>query len=238
MSDTPEPDVTTIAETLLESFEHHEEIPVVVEIPSGILGVLHYVRAAISRLTTITGRIAWVLVWVVFILGLFNVITRYVGRFVRQDIIIGEIFDLQWMLFGALFLLAFNYGLREGVNPRIDFWWANFSDKKKAFIDLVIHVTLFMPFLWLGIRLLWPYAMSGLGRKFDGSWSTWQVWKIWEQSGDAGGLTRGPIKFLMLVGFILFALQLVAEIIKTVMVLAGRTDLATIAKTKAPVRIE
>ena len=211
--------MATIAETLLESFEHHEGTPVIVEIPSGILGVLHYVRAAISRLTTIIGRIAWVLVWVVFILGLFNVITRYVGRFVQQDIIIGEIFDLQWMLFGALFLLGLNYGVREGVNPRIDFWWANFSDKKKAFIDLVIHVTLFLPFLWLGIRLLWPYAMSGLGRKFDGSWSTWQVWKIWEQSGDAGGLPRGPIKFLMLVGFVLFALQLVAEIIKTVMML-------------------
>jgi TRAP-type mannitol/chloroaromatic compound transport system permease small subunit len=238
LSDTPDPDVTTIAESLLESFEYREGAPPVVEIPSGILGVLHYVRAAISRLTTITGRIAWMLVWAVFVLGLFNVITRYAGRFVQQDIIIGEIFDLQWMLFGTLFLLSFNYGLREGVNPRIDFWWANFSDKKKAFIDLVIHVTLFMPFLWLGIRLLWPYAMSGLGRKFDGRWSTWQVWKIWEQSGDAGGLTRGPIKFLMLVGFVLFALQLVAEIIKTIMVLAGRTDLATIAKSKAPVRIE
>lgn len=238
MSDTPDKDVTTIAESLLEGFETHEGDLKEVVIPGGILGLMHHVRRAISRLTTISGAIAWVLAWVVFVLGLFNVITRYVGRFVQRDIIIGEIFDLQWMLFGALFLLAFNYGVREAVNPRIDFWWTNFSDKTKALIDLIIHATLFLPFLWLGVRLLWPYAMTALGRKFDGSWSTWKVWEIWERSTDAGGLPRGPIKFLMLVGFILFGLQIVAEIIKTIMVLAGRTDLATIAKPKAPVRIE
>ena len=238
MSDTPEQDVTTIAESLLQSLEYHEKSPPAVEIPGGVFGTLHYIRAAISRLTTISGGIAWILAWVVFVLGLFNVITRYAGRFIQRDIIIGEIFDLQWMLFGALFLLAFNYGVREAVNPRIDFWWTNFSDKTKALIDLIIHATLLLPFLWLGVRLLWPYAMSALGRKFDGKWSTWKVWEIWEQSTDAAGLPRGPIKFLMLFGFILFALQVVAEIIKTIMVLAGRSDLATIAKPKAPVRIE
>ena len=236
MSDTPDEDVTTRAESLLTSFGVRVEEPV--EIPGGILGLLHHVRRGLERITTITGAIAWVLAWVIFVLGFFNVITRYVGRFIQRDIIIGEIFDLQWMVFGALFLLAFNYGVREGVNPRIDFWWANFSDKRKALLDLVIHVTMFLPFLWLGIRILWPYAMIGLGRRFDGSWTTWKVWETWEQSTDAGGLPRGPIKFLMLVGFVLFALQIVAEVIKTIMVLANRNDLATIAKAKAPVRIE
>lgn len=236
MSDTPEQDVTTRAESLLGSFGVRIEEPV--EIPGGILGLLHHVRRGLERITTISGAIAWVLAWVIFVLGLFNVITRYLGRFIQRDIIIGEIFDLQWMVFGALFLLAFNYGVREGVNPRIDFWWANFSNKRKALLDLVLHVTTFLPFLWLGIRILIPYAMTGLGRRFDGSWTTWKVWETWEQSTDAGGLPRGPIKFLLLVGFVLFALQIVAEVIKTIMVLANRNDLATIAETRAPVRIE
>ena len=236
LSETPERDVTSLAEDLLDSFEVHVDEPV--EIPGGILGVLHHVRRGIERITTMSGALAWVLAWVVFVLGLFNVITRYVGRFIQRDVIVGEIFDLQWMVFGTFFLLAFNYGVREGVNPRIDFWWTNFSDKRKALIDLVFHVTLFLPFLWMGIRILWPYALIALGRKFDGSWSTWKVWETWEQSTDAGGLPRGPIKFLMLVGCVLFALQIVAEVLKAIMVLANRSDLATIAKPQAPVRIE
>lgn len=236
MNETPEPDVTSLAESLLESFETHVETPV--EIPGGVLGALHHIRAGIERLTTISGSIAWVLVWIIFVLGLFNVITRYGARFISRDIIIGEIFDLQWMIFGTMVLIALNYGVREGVNPRIDFWWTNFSDKKKALIDLIIHVSLFLPFLWLSVRLLQPYSMIALGRKFDGSWPTWRVWEIWEKSDSAGGLPRGPIKFVMLVGFALFGLQVIAEVIKNVMVLANRTDLATIAKPTAPVRVE
>jgi TRAP-type mannitol/chloroaromatic compound transport system permease small subunit len=80
--------------------------------------------------------------------------------------------------------------------------------------------------------------MAGMGRSFDGTWSTWKVWEIWEQSTDAGGLPRGPIKLLMLVGFILMASQVVAEIIKQILVLIGREDLAGVAVHEAPQRVE
>lgn len=205
---------------------------------TGFLRLLQTIRMGVERITTLTGALSWVLAWVVFVLGLFNVITRYVARFISKDIIIGEIFDLQWMIFGALFLLALNYGVREGVNPRIDFWWADFSPKRKAKIDLTIHVLLFLPFLWLALRILYPWTMTGLGRSFSGSWSTWKVWEIWEQSGDAGGLPRGPIKALMLIGFFLFAAQIVAEMIKNLFVLIGRDDLANLAQHEAPLRVE
>ncbi len=205
---------------------------------TGYLRVLQTIRIGIERVTTWSGQLSWRLAWIVFVLGLFNVITRYVARFIERDIIIGEIFDLQWMMFGALFLLAFNYGMREGVNPRIDFWWADFSEKRKAWIDLLIHLFLFLPFTWLAIRILYPWAMTGLGRRFDGTWTTWKVWEIWEQSGDAGGLPRGPIKFLILLGFVLFATQVIAELIKSYFVLVGREDLANVAKRATPMRIE
>ena len=233
-----EPDVTSVAEELLEDLTtlHEEAVPL--EIPGGVVGILYRVRKAIEAVTTMTGKASWILVWVVFLLGLFNVVTRYVARFIERDIIVGEIFDLQWMLFGALFLLGLNYGVREGVNPRIDFWWANFSNKRKAVIDLVLHTTLFLPFLIMSIRTLWGWSMAGMGRSFDGSWSTWKVWEIWEQSTDAGGLPRGPIKLLILIGFILMATQVVAEIIKQILVLVDREDLAGVAAFEAPLRVE
>ena len=233
-----EPDITSAAEELLESYAKRRVEVEPVEIPRGLLGLLYRIKEGIEAVTTFTGNISLWLVWLVFVLGLFNVITRYAGRFVQRDIIIGEVFDLQWMIFGALFLLGFNYGVREGVNPRIDFWWANFPAKRKAWIDLILHALLFLPFLIMAITILWGYAMTALGRSFDGSWSTWRIWEIWEQSTDAGGLARGPIKLLLLMGFILMASQVIAEIIKQILVLRDREDLAELATSEIPLRVE
>jgi TRAP-type mannitol/chloroaromatic compound transport system permease small subunit len=234
----PKSDATTAAEDLLEELTAPRDLAEPVEIPGGIAGALFRLRRAIEVVTSVTGSISLGLVWVVFLLGLFNVVTRYWARFIERDIIVGEVFDLQWMLFGALFLLGFNYGVREGVNPRIDFWWANFSNRTKAIIDLLAHVFLFLPFLVLSMKVLWAWSLSGMGRSFDGSWSTWKVWEIWEQSTDAGGLPRGPIKLLILIGFFLMASQIVAEIIKQILVLMGHEELAGVAAHEAPLRVE
>lgn len=235
LTEPPEDADDVLEEILSDDLEEHVATSLDA---TGHLRVLQTIRIGIERVTTWSGGVSWRLAWVVFVLGLFNVITRYVARFIERDIIIGEIFDLQWMLFGALFLLAFNYGVREGVNPRIDFWWTNFSPERKARIDLTIHLFLFLPFTWLAIRILYPWAMAGLGRNFDGTWSTWRVWETWEQSGDAGGLPRGPIKLLILIGFVLFASQVVAEMIKNYFVLVGREDLANLAERETPLRVE
>lgn len=245
MTDVPgEPDVTEqteeVLDQLMSSIEPmgREVVETTGEIPGGFWGLLYRLRVGIEKVTTFSGNVAWVLAWVVFALGLFNVTTRYLGRFVERDIIIGEVFDLQWMTFGVLFLIAFNYGVREGINPRIDFWWAEYGEKTKARIDLFIHVLFFFPFLWMSTTILWPWAMQGLGRNIDGSWDTWRVWDIWEKSGDAGGLPRGPIKLMMLIGFLLFTTQILAEIIKAIFVLRDRKDLAGIAEHEAPIRVE
>ena len=143
------------------------------------------------------------------------------------------------MSFASLFLLGANYGIRDGVNPRIDFWWANFTDRRKAWLDFVLHSMLFLPFAIMAIRILIPYAAISLGRRRDGSWpSGFRVWETWEQSGDADQLPVGPIKALLLVGFVLIAVQLVSELIKTGFVMAGRRDLGKIKSGDAPQRIE
>jgi TRAP-type mannitol/chloroaromatic compound transport system permease small subunit len=239
MTDGPEHDVTEEAEELLEQLgsAHHTATPLT-QVPGGVIGLLHRVRLGIETVTTVTGSMSMVLAWIVFGLGFFNVVTRYASRFLDRSIIVGQVFDLQWMMFGALFLLGFNYGVREEVNPRIDFWWANFRPRTKAWIDFVLHLLLFLPFMWVSLGVLWNFSATALGRTFDGRWLTWQVWEVWERSGDAGGLPRGPIKALMTVGFVLFASQIVAQVIKSGFVLIGRQDLADITHHRAPTRIE
>ena len=203
--------------------------------PAGLNGL----RVGIESIASVTKRISMFLAWFVFIVQLFNVITRYGTRYVDQDILIGQATSLAWMSFAALFLLGANYGIRDGVNPRIDFWWANFSERRKATIDFLLHTFLFLPFLFMAIRILQPYAAIALGRKRDGSWpSGYRVWETWEQSNDADQLPVGPIKALLLVGFVLMAVQIVAELIKTGFVIAGRRKYADVKDTDAPQRIE
>lgn len=200
---------------------------------------LHGIRLGIEKISDICGSIAWKLAWVIFIVQLFNVVTRYTNSWFEADILFGETTSLAWMSFGFLFLIGVNYGVKAGVNPRIDFWWAEFSDKRKAWLDFSLHTLLFLPFLWMGTRLLLGYAGTSLGQKRDGSWPEgWRVWETWEQSGDADQLPVGPIQAFILVGFVLWAMQILAEIIKTGFVIIGRSDLGALESSDAPLRVE
>ena len=201
--------------------------------------LLHGLRIGIESVSSVTKPLTWVLVWVVFGVQFFNVATRYGNDLVERDIYFGEAVSIAWQAFALIALLGLNHGVRDGVNPRIDFWWAEFSDKTKAALDFTIHSALLLPFTFLAVRLLRGYASIALGQRRDGQWPNgWGVWETWEQAPDAGQLPVGPIKAMLLVGFVLFGLQVFAEIIKTGFVLIGRTDYGGIVKRDAPLRIE
>ena len=187
----------------------------------------------------------WVIAWGIFAVIFFYVVTRYTARFIEVDIIIGEVNSLGLQLFGLLSLLGVGYGVKAGVNPRIDFWWAEFSNRRKAWLDFVLHALLFVPFLWAALRLLHSYAKTNLGFKrdfsgeTDGSWpASWHVWETWSQAPDAGNLPAGPIRAMIFVGFVLFLLQIISEMIKSGFVLIRREDLGELKVTDAPMRVE
>ncbi len=205
---------------------------------------LNAIRAAIERVSDVTRVAAMIFAVLIFFLQLFNVVTRYANNWFERDILFNQTFSLAWMSFGMLFLLGVNYGVRDGINPRIDFWWADWSARRKAWLDFVMHTFFFLPFLILGIRVLKPFAARSLGfNRFAndgaGSWpSGWRVWESWEVSGNAGELPVGPIQAFLFVGFMLWIAQVVAEMIKTGFVMAGRDDLGDVAEVDAPLRVE
>jgi len=207
----------------------------------GLWKVLFNLRRGIERIADFTSSIGWILAWVVFVIGLFNVVTRYVSSWIGEDLIYGPAFDYWWMAFGFMFLFNLGYGLRDGVNPRIDFWWAEFSEKRKAWLDLCLHVFLMIPYMFVALTALWPYMLTALGRRRTGEWREidgWKFWEIWEEGPDAGNLTRGPIKSMLFIGMTLLALQFVAEIIKQIFILRGRRDLAGLKAQEEFLRIE
>lgn len=197
-------------------------------------------RRAIDSVARASRVIAVVGGWIVFVLALYNVVTRYLDKYVERDILSGKVDSATWQMFAVMFLLAVNHGVLTEVNPRVDFWWAEFSLRRKAWLDFVLHLALLLPFTIMGLRLLWPFAQTSLGRKFDGTWPDgWQVWNSWEQSPDADTLPVGPVKSLLVVCFALWFLQILSETIKRGFILMGRIEYADQPETaEQPIRIE
>lgn len=201
---------------------------------------LNGLRLAIESMSVVTLRIAWISAWMVFIVQFITVVTRYLNPLVGSDILIGQLASSATWFFGIIALLGLNHGVKQGVNPRIDFWWADWSDRKKAWLDFVMHTFFFLPFLYAANLILRSYAATSLGqRRGDGTWpSGWRVWDSWESAQDADELPLGPLKALIFVGFVMFALQIGAEIIKTGFVLMGNADYGDVAEGTEMQRIE
>ena len=115
--------------------------------------------------------------------------------------------ELQWYLFGAAFLLAAAYTLKQNEHIRIDIVYGIWSRRTQHWIDLLGHMFFLMPFVLLMLYYFVPY--------FALSFRTGEV------SSSAGGLVIWPAKLLLLVGFFLLALQGVSEIIKKIAVMRG-----------------
>ena len=118
--------------------------------------------------------------------------------------------ELQWYLFGAAFMLAAAYTLRQNEHIRIDIVYGAFSRRVQHWIDLFGHVFFLMPFVILMIVYFIPYV--GLS------------YRSGEMSNNAGGLILWPAKSMLLIGFVLLGLQGVSEIVKKIAVIRGDMD--------------
>ena len=185
--------------------------------------------------------LGWLAKWLIpacVAVGFTNVLLRYIGRWQDRTLTSNRWVEAQWMLFGAIFLLAFPYILKHNVNVRVDFWFQSFSRKRQALIDFVGHLVALVPYCLFALWVNWDYALRSLYSQGD-RWGTWKVWDVWEQSGDARGLPRAPIKMLVLVGFGFLLLQTLAELVKLGFVLTEKADLAAPEEpVHAPLRVE
>ena len=118
--------------------------------------------------------------------------------------------ELQWYLFGAAFLLAAAYTLRQNEHIRIDIVYGLFSRRKQHWIDLFGHVFFLMPFVLLMLYYFVPYFLLS--------------WRSGEVSSSAGGLIIWPAKLMLLIGFFLLAIQGVSEIIKKIAIMSGAME--------------
>lgn len=204
--------------------------------PGPVLRPLLAYQRAVDRLNERLGRLTRYLVVLVVVIGFGNALARYIGRFLGRQITSNLWFEIQWYLFGAIFLLGFGYAVKNEINVRVDFWYADFSPRRKAVVDLIGHLIGLLPFSLIAIYVLYGPTLTSWGARPDGSFATWRVWEVWEQSPDPGGLPRAPIKTLIVVGFVLLLLQGLAELVKLAAVLTGRAE--RVGTPDQPLRVE
>ena len=163
-------------------------------------------------------KLGWLSNWLVLLtigVGFFNVVVRYMGRFIGVQLSSNALLELQWYLFSLTFLFGFVYILRHGENVRVDFLYTNMSEKKRALVDFVGTVLFLIPFCLLGIWVTINPVLQSWGRLSDGSWGTWEI------SSDANGLPRAPIKTMVPIALLLLLLQSISQAIKYLAVLLG-----------------
>jgi len=168
-------------------------------------------------------KLGWLSNWLVLLtigVGFFNVVARYMGRFIGIQLSSNALLELQWYLFSLTFLSGFVYILRHGENVRVDFFYADFSEKKRALVDFFGTILFLIPFCLIGIWVLINPVLQSWGRLSDGSWGTWEI------SSDANGLPRAPIKTMVPIGLLLLLIQSISQAIKYLAVILGYQQVA------------
>ncbi len=115
--------------------------------------------------------------------------------------------EIQWYLFGAIFLLAASYTLKRNEHVRIDVVVGRFSRRTQVWIDVLGFLLFLLPASLLILALSVPFALESIRNQ--------------EVSSNAGGLLLWPAKLLIPVGFLLLTLQGISELIKRIGYLRG-----------------
>lgn len=160
---------------------------------------------AVDRLNEFIGK--WVS-WLILVAILVSAVNAVIRKTFNMSS--NAWLELQWYLFGAAFLLAAAYTLRENEHIRIDILYGMWSRRVQHWIDLFGHVFFLMPFVTLMIFYFVPYVSLS--------------YRIGEVSTNSGGLILWPAKLLLLIGFVQLGIQGISEIIKKIAIMTGKMD--------------
>jgi TRAP-type mannitol/chloroaromatic compound transport system permease small subunit len=159
----------------------------------------------IDRLNEFIGKwVSW-LILLAILVSATNAVIRKVF-----DMSSNAWLELQWYLFGAAFMLAAAYTLKQNEHIRIDIVYGMFPRRVQHWIDLLGHIFFLMPFVTLMVFYFVPYVSLSF--------------RSGEMSNNSGGLIIWPAKAILLVGFFLLALQGISEIIKKIAMMRGHMD--------------
>ena len=107
------------------------------------------------------------------ILMILNVFYDVLMRYFFNDVSIG-MQELEWHLFGAMFMFGIGYTFKEDGHVRVDIFYDQLSEKSQAIINIAGALLFALPFTFLILYFSLDY--------------TYEAYKIGEGSADPGGL--------------------------------------------------
>ncbi|WP_249219073.1 TRAP transporter small permease subunit [Loktanella sp. SALINAS62] len=169
--------------------------------------ILGYLAAAISRVNWMIGQIfAWLSLGIV-VVCFTVVVLRYV--FATSFLWLQ---DLYIWLNGAMFMAVAGFALLRDDHVRVDIFYRPASVKTRAKVDLIGVLLFLLPFCYIVLIYSLPFVQRS--------------WSYFEGSANVGGMPGLYILKTFIIGFAgLLALQGVAMLCRSVLVLAGRDDL-------------
>jgi TRAP-type mannitol/chloroaromatic compound transport system permease small subunit len=157
---------------------------------------------AIDAVTAFIGRWIYWLILAAVLVSSGNAIIRKLF-----DLSSNAWLELQWYLFGAVFMLVAAYTLQRNEHIRIDIISNMLSQRLRNWIDVLGHMFFLLPFTALMTWELYPWVRNSITSG--------------EMSGSAGGLVLWPARICLLIGFALLFLQGISELIKRIAVMRG-----------------
>lgn len=117
--------------------------------------------------------------------------------------------ELEWQLFGFIFLMGAGYTLLHDGHVRVDIIYQRLDRKKQAWIDFLGCIFFLFPGCYLVLTTSIPFA--------------WDSYLILEGSPDPGGIPfRFVIKSIIPIGFFFFSLQGISMFIKSLGIILGK----------------
>ena len=156
----------------------------------------------IDAISEFIGKSAIWLVLVVVLVSAANAVMRY-----TIDYSSNAYLEIQWYLFGLIFLSCAGYTLLRDEHVRIDVLYAKFSRRTQIKIDIFGILFFLLPMVVGVVVLSWLVFVD--------------AFESGEMSNNAGGLIVWPARLMFPVGFFLLAMQAVSELIKRIGFLKG-----------------
>ena len=101
-------------------------------------------------------QVGQTLKWLVLFASLIsagNALMRYTIHYSSNAFL-----EIQWYMFGAMFLLAAGYALKHGEHVRVDVFFSKMSPRTQAWVDVVGTILFLMPMAviiaWLSIPMV------------------------------------------------------------------------------------
>jgi len=171
------------------------------------------VSAAIDQINEKIGHICNLLVLISCLVSAGNAMVRY-----AFDSSSNGWLEAQWYMFAIIVMFGASYTFKKNEHVRVEIFYVFLSERGQLWLDLIGTLFFLIPACLLLAYLSWPFFM--------------QAYSVGEMSGNAGGLIRWPIKFVIPAGFVMLAMQGVSEVIKRLAALGG--ELTIDAKYERP----